>query len=287
MDLYTPVSYLPGQPLQREGAYLLQLTWTPPLAEAWISDPAITAAFLPCPFIDAYGLPVKQIEVSRIAGFGTTVTASESWSAKRLGGFIRGYANLAGGDANAMLYYYKTHWQLGGSYSRYVVSPWLEAHAEALHYRLARDRAQSDPSSYWDAVTGIRIEPWSMSGLILEWLHADERPTKLPSSLPGMMQLFNGFLAPETHLTAAMPFRDYLVLTVFGQPWKDRLTMRGNAIIHPEGNDALWTLRGDLALGDHTQLSLTGMLVSAASGGYYAAVLPFPWRLTVELWMYL
>jgi hypothetical protein len=63
--------------------------------------------------------------------------------------------------------------------------------------------------------------------------------------------------------------------------------LRVNAIIHPKGRDALWTMRGDLAVSDHVQLSLSGMLITASSGGYYAIAIPFPWRLTTELWIYL
>ncbi len=284
MDRHNANPSLPGQPVQREGAWLAQASLHFSPTTKFFRDVALDAALVPSFYRDDFGLPTGTNVVRRIQPNFSFAETHTNWSVERLGGFLHGYANFFEGDLHLTAYYLETQWQFGLSYSRYI-GKWLELHGEGLYYNEHHRTGLETNGGTFDSLVGFRVEPTQDIGVIFEYQHFGDHPEDFPTSLPDRLGFLSGLIFPTDPKSSFItPLRDYLTLSVYVRNLiRDTFDVTFNVIMAPKTPEALLSLRIDARVGDHAKLSLSGGIVSGPSEGFYRTVNPYNVRLGGEI----
>ena len=289
MDRHNPVSALPGQPLQREGAYLAQVSYERNFNTSALSDTKLSVAFLPGILQDKNGIPTDSTNVIHFDETkplnNSIVLLQQQWSPSRMGLLVRLYANLFSGDANFVSYYLDEQMQYGYSYARYFL-PWLELHGESLVYQkphYALITGEIAENKYVDYMLGTRLEFDQDQGVIIEYLHQAEQPDSFAQDAKGQRVLIARLLVPNSHRLFSTPLQNYLLMSIYKRNMRDTYSITANAIFGLAQKEAMATVRGDMKVGAQAAIALTAAYIAGVSSSFYGAAMPNDFRLTSEM----
>ena len=290
MDRHNPKSSLPGEPAQREGAWLAQTSLDGDFHTSLLSRWRITAAYLPFYFNDKYGMPVTTRDkyvLNKRSPMGVVKT-TESNSGEYQGGFVRLYLDVFKGDFNAVYYYLEKQHQEGVSYSKYFLDR-LEWHGEILFYEKPRSDFAITPTDlglYVDALSGFRIDIGDSSTIGIEYLYRQENPQNYPEDSLDQRKLWLGQLTPDSNGQASTPMRHYIVFSMMSMNIKDTLDIAFNVITNPFDQEYLYSLRTDYKVDKSAKISLAGLLKSGSSTNtFYGNFFPFDYQIRMEFFI--
>lgn len=287
MDRHNPTVSLPGQPAQREGAYTAQANFRVGPDRGSVSDILITAAWLPAPLLDKYGLPNSSIDVIRVNELKYQLVRDHlSYDSEMQGGFIRLYGNLFQSDVNIVSYYLEQQIQVGASLSRYIYN-WLELHGETLlyekkHYPMLSSGSKKG-SLLNDSLVGARLEYDNDVGIILEWIHREDQPQFVPVSPVERLAMLAGLLNPYAMRNLTTPMKDYSASSFYIRNISDKYGLTLNFIYGIQRPEGSISLRGDADIGTHGRISLIGSYIAGASDTFSSVIIPNEYRLATEL----
>ncbi|MDH4199563.1 MAG: hypothetical protein OEV66_04200 [Spirochaetia bacterium] len=289
LDRLNPTSTLPGEPAQREGAWIAELSFDGEFKSELLSRYRLSFAFLPAPFQDKSGLPVNARTVPEIntmsrAGFSFV---TQPYNRDYMGGFARLYLDFFKGDFNIIYYYTEKQQQGGFSYSRYFLNS-LEWHGEILFYEKPHSSfvvADKNAPFYADALTGLRYDVSDTTSLTLEYLYRQENPESYPAGLVDQSRLWLGQLGTESTGHALTPMRHYIIASFMSVNIKDIFDVAFNVISNPFDNEYLLSLRTDIKLDKASKLSLAGTYKIGDSTSFYGNFLPFDYQLRAEYYI--
>jgi len=289
MDRHNPQSALPGQPLQREGTYLAQLSWEHNYQSTPISDAKVSIGYLPRFYLSKHGLPsnnVNIIQFDETRPLNESIyKSSTSWSTSHDGVFLRLYGNVYSGDANLVLYRMESQNQWGLSYGRYVM-PWLELHGESLYYSKPHYTLLSNESShngFLDYLLGARFEYDQDLGVTVEYLNQAEQPDKFPSDEKLQRALIVRVLNPFSHRLLITPLRRYMMTSLYARNLRDIYSVTCNIIYGVAQQDAMASIRGEMKVASHALVAVTGSVIAGSASSFYGAAIPNDYRVTSEV----
>ena len=286
MDRHNPKSALPGEPAQREGAWLSQVALDGDFKTDFLSRWRVTFAYLPGFFQDKYGVPFQyrdKLVINPRSPLGVS-KVSESYSSDYQGGFIRLYLDIFKGDFNVVYYYTEKQRQEGVSYSRYFLDR-LEWHGEILFYNYPHSDfivADSNANVYIDAMTGFRLDIGDYVTLSLEYLYRQENPRNYPDSAADQKLLWLGQLAADSNSQASTPMRNYIVVSLLAINLKDVLDLAFNVITNPFDQEYLFSFRADYKVDKSSKISLAGLYKIGDSTSFYGNFFPFDYQARLE-----
>lgn len=289
MDRHNPVSSLPGEPPQREGAWIGQLSLDANFGLENLSRFRLSVAYLPDFFQDKYGIPVNTRTVLTLnpkSPLGVSFV-DETYSIDDMGGFVRLYLGLLKGDFNAIYYYTEKQNQFGFSYSRYFFNR-LEWHGEVLFYEKPHSDfnvADSGVTFYTDALSGFRFDINDYFNISLEYLYRQENPRNYPGKLADQQRLWYGQLGADSNGSTLNPMRNYLILSFLGVNIKDVWDFAVNIIGNPFDNEYLFSLRVDYKTDRSAKISLAGLFKVADSTSFYGNFMPFDYQIRTEFYI--
>jgi len=289
MDRHNPKSALPGEPAQREGAWLAQLSLDGEFHNDLLSRWRVSAAWLPGFFQDKNGLVVNtrdRLVFNPSSPLGVVKT-TEAYSSDYQGGLVRLYLDIFKGDFNAVYYYTEKQPQWGFSYSRYFLDR-LEGHGEVLFYQRPHSGfllGEPGQTTYADALAGFRIDIGEYTTFTMEYLYRQENPANYPDALPDQKRLWLGQLDVSSNNQATTPMRNYLVMSLLAVNLKDVFDVAFNVITNPFDNEYLFSLRTDYKPDRSAKISLAGLYKMGGANSFYGNYFPFDYQARVEFYI--
>ena len=288
LDLYNPVSALPGQQAKREGAYIAHINYFSDFELSYLSSIEITAAYLPMFYQNKYGIISEKKDffaTEQMPDGASRLTKEKiSWNPRDSGGYTRFYMNLLKGDFNIIYYYLNQQSQPGISYAKYL-NNYIELHAETILYEKQRHQFQPDAKKtfYADMLLGSRIEYSDYAGFTAEYIRRDEKPESLPKEAPQKMSLISALLNESRTADFLTPLRDYLVFSLYSREINDLYSITLNTIYGIYHKEVFSSLRFDIKSGDTAMFSVTAGAAAGSSESFYGGMIPFDYKLTCEL----
>lgn len=289
MDRHNPKSALPGEPAQREGAWLSQLSFDGDFKTEILSRWRISAAYLPGFFLDKYGMPANNRDkfiLNPRSPLGVS-KETESYNTDLQGEFARLYLDIFKGDFNAIYYYTEKQNQEGISYSRYFLNR-LEWHGEILFYEKPHSDiivAEPDRKFYVDALTGFRFDIGDYTTLTLEYLYRQENLQNYPDLAIDQKKLWLSQLSSNSNNQAATPMRHYFVASLLAVNIKDIFDVALNVVTNPFDQEYLFSLRTDYKVDKSSKISLAGLYKYGSSTSFYGNYFPFDYQVRLEYYI--
>jgi hypothetical protein len=289
MDRHNPKSTLPGEPAQREGAWLAQLALDGDFKTDLLSRWRISGAYLPGFFLDKNGIPVSTRDkfiYNPRSPLGATKT-TENYGPEYQGAMARLYLDFFKGDFNAVYYYTEKQHQEGISYSRYFMDR-LEWHGEILFYEKPRsDLTVIEPERnfFVDALTGFRLDIGDDITLALEYLYRQENRQNYPDAAIDQRKLWLSQLSSDSGAQSSTPMRHYLVVSLMAVNLKDLFDVTLNVITNPFDQEYLFSLRTDYKVDKSSKISLAGLVKYGADNTFYGNFFPFDYQVRVEFYI--
>ncbi len=289
LDRHNSSQASPGEPLERNGVWTAQISQNIRLASGLVSSLLFSAAYLPRLPENRYGFWQPNYELFALSDnpfIPLPERTEKEWQPDDMGGFVRMYANFMRGDLNVIGYYLDRRRQGGVSYGRYLHEA-LELHGEFAVYESVTGENRHLVKSkelYTDYLAGARIDFSAETGMVLEYLHRDDRPEKKPDTVSNLQYYRIAILNLEDDRGMQLPLSDYALGSIHSLDLADRFDLYFNATYGIAHDEWMLALRGSASVSDYLRLSLFGSLPVGPDDSHYGSVIPFEYSAGVEVY---